>query len=186
VISGAANEAPNVEALVYIAAFGLDEGKNIDALSKQDRRPLALPQSHRRTIRASFGLIEIVSPRHLLRMCGFCTAAMTRASTESIEHQLLYSKVWIARMETSSILVHGCHRRPDNSSASRRIYGQENGCNYSQRTFKPRSDAFTRERSCCSDCVRSGVNREVSKTHPRFRLRRNRSANARTYNSSFY
>jgi pimeloyl-ACP methyl ester carboxylesterase len=68
VISGAANEAPNVEALVYIAAFGLDEGENIDALSKQDRRPLALPQSHRRTIRASFGLIEIVSPRHLLRM----------------------------------------------------------------------------------------------------------------------
>jgi pimeloyl-ACP methyl ester carboxylesterase len=35
VISGAANEAPNVTALVYIAAFGLDEGESIDSLSKQ-------------------------------------------------------------------------------------------------------------------------------------------------------
>jgi pimeloyl-ACP methyl ester carboxylesterase len=35
VISGAANNAPNVKALVYIAAFGLDEGESIDALSKQ-------------------------------------------------------------------------------------------------------------------------------------------------------
>jgi pimeloyl-ACP methyl ester carboxylesterase len=29
VISGAANDAPNVKALVYIAAFGLDEGESI-------------------------------------------------------------------------------------------------------------------------------------------------------------
>jgi pimeloyl-ACP methyl ester carboxylesterase len=35
VISGAANDAPNVTALVYIAAFGLDEGESIDGLSKQ-------------------------------------------------------------------------------------------------------------------------------------------------------
>jgi pimeloyl-ACP methyl ester carboxylesterase len=39
VISGAANEAANVEALVYIAAFGLDEGESIDALSKQGPVP---------------------------------------------------------------------------------------------------------------------------------------------------
>ena len=39
VISGAANDAPNVEALVYIPAFGLDEGESIDALSKQGPAP---------------------------------------------------------------------------------------------------------------------------------------------------
>ena len=39
VISGAANGAPNVEALVYIAAFGLDEGESIDALGKQGPPP---------------------------------------------------------------------------------------------------------------------------------------------------
>src|SRR5260370_21911481 len=39
VFSGAANDAPNVEALVYIAAFGLDEGESIDALGKQGPPP---------------------------------------------------------------------------------------------------------------------------------------------------
>ena len=39
VICGAANDAPNVKALVYIAAFGLDEGESIDALSKQGPAP---------------------------------------------------------------------------------------------------------------------------------------------------
>jgi len=35
VITGAANQAPNVTALVYVAAFGLDEGESLEALSKQ-------------------------------------------------------------------------------------------------------------------------------------------------------
>jgi len=35
VITGAANQAPNVAALVYIAAFGLDEGESLEGLSKQ-------------------------------------------------------------------------------------------------------------------------------------------------------
>jgi len=35
VITGAANQAPNVAALVYFAAFGLDEGESIDGLSQQ-------------------------------------------------------------------------------------------------------------------------------------------------------
>jgi pimeloyl-ACP methyl ester carboxylesterase len=39
VISCAANDAPNVEALVYIAAFALDEGESIEALSKQGPAP---------------------------------------------------------------------------------------------------------------------------------------------------
>jgi pimeloyl-ACP methyl ester carboxylesterase len=35
VITGAAEKAPNVTALVYIAGFGLDEGESLDSLSKQ-------------------------------------------------------------------------------------------------------------------------------------------------------
>lgn len=35
VITGAANDAPNVTALVYIAAFGLDEGESLQGLSSQ-------------------------------------------------------------------------------------------------------------------------------------------------------
>lgn len=39
VITGAATAAPNVKALVYITAFGLDEGESLDSFSKQ--RPLS-------------------------------------------------------------------------------------------------------------------------------------------------
>ena len=35
VITGAATEIPDVRALVYITAFGLDEGESLDSLSKQ-------------------------------------------------------------------------------------------------------------------------------------------------------
>ncbi|MBN3947262.1 MAG: alpha/beta hydrolase [Nostoc sp.] len=35
VITGAATETPDVEALVYITAFGLDQGESLDSLSKQ-------------------------------------------------------------------------------------------------------------------------------------------------------
>ena len=35
VITGAATETPEVKALVYITAFGLDEGESLDGLSKQ-------------------------------------------------------------------------------------------------------------------------------------------------------
>jgi len=44
VISGAANDAPNVTALVYIAAFGLDEGESLDSLSKQGPAPAGAAQ----------------------------------------------------------------------------------------------------------------------------------------------
>jgi pimeloyl-ACP methyl ester carboxylesterase len=44
VITGAANRAPNVTALVYIAAFGLDEGESLDSLSKEGPVPAGAAQ----------------------------------------------------------------------------------------------------------------------------------------------
>jgi pimeloyl-ACP methyl ester carboxylesterase len=44
VISGAASESPTVKALVYIAAFGLDEGESIEALIKQGPAPAGISQ----------------------------------------------------------------------------------------------------------------------------------------------
>ncbi len=44
VISNAANGASNVKALVYIAAFALDEGESLDALSKQGPPPAGAAQ----------------------------------------------------------------------------------------------------------------------------------------------
>jgi pimeloyl-ACP methyl ester carboxylesterase len=44
VITGAANDAPNVTALVYIAAFGLDECESLEDLSKQGTPPAGAAQ----------------------------------------------------------------------------------------------------------------------------------------------
>ena len=44
VVSGAANGSPNVKALVYIAAFGLDEGESIEALGKTGPAPAGAAQ----------------------------------------------------------------------------------------------------------------------------------------------
>src|SRR3984957_1740744 len=44
VITGAANDAPNVTALVYIAGFGLDEGESLETLSKQGTPPAGAAQ----------------------------------------------------------------------------------------------------------------------------------------------
>ena len=44
VITGTANDAPDVTALVYIAAFGLDEGESLEGLSKQGQAPAGAAQ----------------------------------------------------------------------------------------------------------------------------------------------
>jgi pimeloyl-ACP methyl ester carboxylesterase len=44
VISNAANDLSNVKALVYIAAFGLDEGESVEALGKQGPPPAGAAQ----------------------------------------------------------------------------------------------------------------------------------------------
>jgi pimeloyl-ACP methyl ester carboxylesterase len=46
VITGAANAEPNVTALVYIAAFGLDEGESLADLSKQGPAPAGAAHIH--------------------------------------------------------------------------------------------------------------------------------------------
>jgi len=46
VITGAANQAPNVTALVYVAAFGLDEGESLEGLSKQGPATAGAAQIH--------------------------------------------------------------------------------------------------------------------------------------------
>ncbi len=43
-ITGAANDSPNVTALVYIAGWGVDEGESLDELSKQGPAPAGAAQ----------------------------------------------------------------------------------------------------------------------------------------------
>jgi pimeloyl-ACP methyl ester carboxylesterase len=44
VIAGAANDMPDVQALVYIAGWGVDEGESLESLSKQGPAPAGVAQ----------------------------------------------------------------------------------------------------------------------------------------------
>jgi len=46
VIAGAANDLPEVKALVYIAGWGVDEGESLEALSKQGPAPAGAAHVH--------------------------------------------------------------------------------------------------------------------------------------------
>ncbi len=67
VITGVANDAPNVTALVYIAGFGLDEGESLETLSKQ-RPPTAAAHIYTPTTVAFSGSMSRVFPRPSRRM----------------------------------------------------------------------------------------------------------------------
>ncbi len=139
VISGAANDASNVKALVYIAAFGLDEGESLDALSKQGPAPAGIC-CRRRSGR---------SPRY---GCG----------AKAFEHQLVHRKIRAAGLETSAVVVHGCDGRPDDSAASRGIYGKENGCHRPQGSFESCSHGLSPQRGCGAHRIGGTVNQLTS------------------------
>ena len=127
VISGAANDAPNVEALVYIAAFGLDEGESIDALSKQGPAPAGAavrpPDENGFLLDRSRWFRKSICRR---RRSG--RSPRYGCGAKASEHQLVHRKIRTTSLETSAVVVHGCDGRPDDSAASRGIYGKENGC----------------------------------------------------------
>ncbi len=128
VISGAANDAPDVKALVYIAAFGLDEGESINALSKLRTSPSGC----RRSTSARREWLSLDRSRWFRK--SICRRRRSGRSprygrgAKASEHQLVHRKIRTTSLETSAVVVHGCDGRPDDSAASRGIYGKENGC----------------------------------------------------------
>ena len=122
VISGAANDAPNVKALVYIAAFGLDEGESIDALSKQGPAP------------AGAAAVRPPDENGFLWIDQDGFAKALAADADPVEARVMAAvqkplsiNSFIAKSGPPAVVVHGCDGRPDDSAASRGIYGKENG-----------------------------------------------------------
>ena len=69
VITGAASETPQVKALVYITAFGLDEGESLDSYqSREPHLPVPVQSNQTRTVfsgsivRSSTSLLQPMPP----------------------------------------------------------------------------------------------------------------------------
>ncbi len=157
VASGAGNGSPNVKALVYVAAFGLDEGESIEALGKSGSAPAGAAQ-----IRPDgSGFLWI-------NRAGFCfrrrpdSSARHGRGAKAAQRCFLYRQSGRARLEEYSVLVHGCDERPDDPAAGRGIYGEKDGCDYAHRAFESRGDGFTPERNHRSHRLGRRVNRKTS------------------------
>ena len=127
VISGAANGVPDVKALVYIAAFGLDEGESIEGLGKQGPAPSGAaqirPDDHgflwiNRDGFAQAFAADVDPVEAQVHGCG----------AKAPEHQFIHGKVWHTGMEAYPVVVHDCRRGPDDSATSRGIHGEQNVC----------------------------------------------------------
>jgi hypothetical protein len=86
------------------------------------------------------------------------------------EHQVVRGKVRTAGMEASSFLALRCDRRPDDSSAGRRIHGEQNGRRSAEGRFQSRSDGFTLQRGSGSHYGRRRRSGGLDEVHSRFCL----------------
>ncbi len=111
IITEAGNH-PNVAALVYIAAFALDEGESCASIEQ------ALPQASTAFKSDSNGLWWIDEPHFVADFAAdiprdeaeFMAIAQVPISTDSV-----YPSGQEPGLETQTHLVHGCQRRPDRS-----------------------------------------------------------------------
>ena len=128
VISGAANDAPNVKALVYIAAFGLDEGESLDALSKQGPAPAGAAAVRPPDENGFLWIDQDGFAKAFAADADPVEARVMAAVQKPLSINSFIAKIRATSLETSAVVVHGCDGRPDDSAASRGIYGKENGC----------------------------------------------------------
>ena len=114
IITEAGNH-PNVAALVYIAAFALDEGESCASIEQ------ALPQASKAFTADSNGLWWIDQAHFVADFAAdippeeaeFMAISQVPISTDSFTHQIK-NPAW----KTQAYLVHGGHRRPIDQSGS--------------------------------------------------------------------
>ena len=161
VVSGAGNGSPNVKALEYIAAFGLDEGESIEALGKSGPAPAGAAQIRPDAdeflwiSREAFGQVFAADADPI-------QARVMAAVQKPLSVASFTGKVGAPAWKTYSVLVHGCDERPDDPAASRGIYGEKDGCDYAHRAFESRGDGFTPERRRRVHRLGRRVNRKTS------------------------
>ena len=143
VISGAANDAPNVAALVYTAAFGPDEGESLDSLSKQGPAPSGaasvLPPD-------DYGFLWIYRdgfPKAFAADVDSVEARVMASVQKPLSINSFTAKSGPPAWKHIRIVVHGRDRRSDDSATSRRIHGEENGCGSTEGSLQSCSHGFT-------------------------------------------
>ena len=124
IITEAGND-PNVAALVYIAAFALDEGESCASIEQ------ALPQASKAFKPDSNGNWWIEQDAFRGRLRGGCSAGRVPLHGHIAGadlHRLVHPQGHDARLEDQAHLVHGGHRRPVDQSGPGADDGEARQC----------------------------------------------------------
>ena len=139
VITGAATGAPNVKALVYITAFGLDEGESL-AITEQARPALAGLRGDRGpTIMAISGSIAMAFHEAFAADATATEAAVMAAVQKPLSLASFGGSSGVPSLEDHPVLVSGLHRRPHDPAAGAGVPGRPHGRHGPVRGVEPRT-----------------------------------------------
>ena len=160
VVSGAGNGSPNAKALVYIAAFALDEGESVEALGKSGPAPAGAAQIrpdangflwiNREGFAQAFASdVDPIQVRVMAAVQKPLSVAAFTGKAGAPAWKNIPSWYMVA---TNDQMI---------PPQAEEFYGEKDGCDYAHRAFESLRNGFTPERGHRSHCLGRRVNREV-------------------------
>ena len=138
-------DAPNVVGLVYIAAFGLDEGESLGALLSQG--PVTPALAHLFTDARGFGwLSEDDFVDHFAGDVGPTQARVLYAMQQPLASSAFERRHGRPGLEDAAFLVSGCPERRGDPARRRATVRRANGRDHRRDPLEPRRDGLAPER----------------------------------------
>ncbi len=139
-------DAPNAVALVYIAAFGIDEGESLGALLSQGPTPPAL--AHLFTDSHGFGwLPEDDYVNYFAADVDPVRARVMHATQQALAGSTFTDVMGVPGMEVAAVLVPGRHRGPGHPARRRAPVRHPHGRDHRRGALQPRRDGLPSCRS---------------------------------------
>jgi len=134
-------DAPNVAGLVYVAAFGLDQGESLGALLSQG--PVTPALAHLSTDKQGFGwLSEDDFVRHFAGDVDPVKGEGDVRRAAAAGHVRLRRRDGRAGLEDAAVLVPGRRRRPGHPARCRTPVRQPHGRHHHRDPVQPRPDGL--------------------------------------------
>ena len=134
-------DAPNVAGLVYIAAFGLDQGESLGGLLSQG--PVTPALAHLVTDSHGFGwLSEDDFVNHFAADVDPVKAKVMYAVQQPLAASAFGDVMGISGLENVAVLVPGRHRRPGDPARCRAPVRRPHGRHHHRNPVQPRPDGL--------------------------------------------
>ena len=141
VMTALGTDAPNVAGLVYIAAFGLDQGESLGALLSQG--PVTPALAHLFTDKQGFGwLSEDDFVNHFAADVNPVKAKVMYAVQQALATSAFGDVMGVPAWKIAAVLVPGRRRRPGDPARCRAHVRQPHGRHHRRDPLQPRRDGL--------------------------------------------